>query len=170
MRKEQAEMIKEAISILEELFPKANSFDHSLVVGIGAVIKILEKSIESRAEIEKHGEGSKSFAKEQEEFLKNILQKIEDRELLGTVMIQTNHNNPKERIDACMSTMDEERIIQSISAFFIRYGHESFFRFLQHMMRQMGGEMKIVPLGFAHPIPTEDTEDESSTDMGKDEE
>lgn len=174
MRQEKIDLIKKCIEILsKDVFGVANRIDGNTAIATMAVIKILEEVLSNKAIIDKHSGSTEEFARNHEAFLQELIQRIENKELFGTIMIQTQDEDPKNRIDVCMSTMDEERIIQAISSFFIKYGPSSFVKFLKYIMGQLGGEIRMIPIPFPPPgmmHRLEEEEDESSPNMGKDEE
>lgn len=178
MKTDQVKLIKMAIDILsKDVFIKTNNTNHEVAVATASAIKLLEQVITDRAEYEKHSASSEEFAKDKEPFLKDLIKKIADQNMNGTVMVQTNHENPTERIDLCMSTMDESRMIQSFTSFFLKYGPDAFIKFMKNMVMTLGGKFEFVPLNFT---PSKDlikalkqmeiNDDESSTDMGEDKE
>lgn len=156
MKTEQIDLIKKSIELLStEVFPIVNRLKnkevYQCVIAVNATIRLLETAISNKADLEKHSETSAPFAKKHEEFLKTIMQKIEDKELNGTVIIQTSKNN--EMIDAVMSTMSEDELIESIAGLFLNYGPETFIKFLHNMSLKTPKNMRLMVGPMTGSIP-----------------
>lgn len=168
MRSEQIILVRKAINLItKHVFPEVNQISEECALAVSEAIKCLSKALDSKAEIDNHSSNSKDFAKKHEQFLKQIMQQIEDRNLVGTIMMQTKHK--KEVIDVCMSTMDEERILTAFRSFFIQFGKpEMFLKFLRMMMEEMGGTVHVMPIPIGK-IFDKGEDNESDRDMDGDE-
>jgi len=136
MNNKETKNVKEAIKILsEQVYPVINSLPNEerfnvCISSLGASIKILEQLIDDKIPIQKHTPDSIEFAKSHKKFLMELLQKIDNKNLNGIVLIQSKG---KEYNNAMMASITEERLANALAGTLIHLGPKFLFKLLKEM-------------------------------------
>jgi hypothetical protein len=146
MRNDQIENIKKVINILStDVFPVLNGLDDQKInqslIATMASIKLLDEVIENKLDINANTEESRSFAIENKEFLMSLMQKINNKNLNGTIIIKERE---KDSTDAVMSTMREDELIESVSQLIINLGPKTFFKFIESITKKSNGGIQLL--------------------------
>jgi hypothetical protein len=155
MNNNQIELIKKVVSIMsEDVFPIINRMEdkeeiNQCLIAIMASIKMLSELVKesklNEVRIRDHGKESQIFSKIHNKFLKDLMKKIEEKNLKGTIIIQTKG---EKQIDTKISTMSEDDLIGFFADFFIKNDPNVFIGFIQKIVKKTDK----FPIMIGHPM------------------